>query len=122
MAMFSVTIRIDGNRRIKVYPEGGFDLEAFVDGPGWVLDTDADVPDSVIEVYLDRAGVAIQNAMAKLRPCCEHVCDDECRSFGCKARQCDVAEDVRQPGRCIDCGSFNTSDGICRDCRAKGGA
>ncbi len=50
-----VTIDISLNQRIIVYPEGGLDLEAYVPIIGWVNDNNADIPDHVVQSYINRA-------------------------------------------------------------------
>jgi hypothetical protein len=45
MKLQRIVINVDQKRRIVLHPEGGMDLEAFVEGPGWVLDNDAHVPE-----------------------------------------------------------------------------
>jgi hypothetical protein len=50
-----IILKIDKYRRIVINDIGGFDLEAHVDGIGWVLDNDADVSDHVIRSYLEQA-------------------------------------------------------------------
>lgn len=60
--MKSVVINVYGDRRIVITQTGGYDLEALVDGIGWVLDNDADIPDHVIEAHLKSAIKALQQA------------------------------------------------------------
>lgn len=61
-----ILINVDKNRRIRVYPEGGLDLECWIGGIGWVLDNEADIPDHVIASYLQEAHKAIKTAAAPL--------------------------------------------------------
>lgn len=32
-----------GRRRVVLYPTGGWEIEVHVKGPGWVIDTEADI-------------------------------------------------------------------------------
>ena len=50
-----IILHIDKYRRIRVYKEGGLDLEAFIPGIEWILDNDADIPDHVIDSYVIQA-------------------------------------------------------------------
>lgn len=50
-----ILLRIDDIRRIRVYKEGGLDLETHVKGIGWVLDNEADIADHVIDSYIFEA-------------------------------------------------------------------
>jgi len=50
-----ITLNVDKYRRIRIYREGGLDLEAFIPGIGWILDNDADIPDHVIDSYVVQA-------------------------------------------------------------------
>lgn len=61
-----VILQIDDSRRIKVHKEGGLDLEILVPGIGWVLDNDADIPNHVLESYLEVASISIDKALVKL--------------------------------------------------------
>lgn len=51
----TIVINVDRYRRIRVYKEGGLDLEAYVNGIGWVLHNDADIPDHVINSHVIKA-------------------------------------------------------------------
>ncbi len=66
--MKSLLVNVDAYRRIRLYPEGGLQLEAKVDGIGWILDNDAEVSDSVIGAYLETAIAIVQHAAENFRP------------------------------------------------------
>jgi len=51
----NVVVNVDCFRRLVLNPQGGMDLECYVEGIGWCLDNDAVVPDGVIEGHLARA-------------------------------------------------------------------
>jgi len=61
-----------GHTRIVVYPEGGFQVERFVSGPGWILDTDPMGPceddDARMHAILMDARAAIELAASKIEP------------------------------------------------------
>jgi hypothetical protein len=50
-----IIIKIDKYRRIAINSQSGLDIEAYVDGIGWVLDNEADIPDHVISGYIKQA-------------------------------------------------------------------
>ncbi len=49
--------------RVIVYREGGHEVEVFVDGPGWVLDTEDTIDAEVLQMFLSDA-VKILNMVA----------------------------------------------------------
>ena len=49
-----VIIQIDRYRRIILYEQKRLDLKIYIKGVGWVLDNDAEIPDHVIQGYLDK--------------------------------------------------------------------
>lgn len=61
--MIHIVIQVDNDRRIKVYKEGGLDLEFHIPGIGWVVDNDADIPGHVINSYLEMAEQALFHAI-----------------------------------------------------------
>ncbi len=48
MKPIRLEIHIHNGRRVVLYPEGGLELHVWVEGPGWVLDNDAEVPDYLL--------------------------------------------------------------------------
>lgn len=50
-----VIIKINQFWRIKANNMSGFDLEAYVEGIGWVLDNDNDVSDDILMLYINQA-------------------------------------------------------------------
>jgi hypothetical protein len=65
MKLKRVTINVDFDRRIQLYPEGGMDLECYVKGPGWVVDNDAEVSDSDLGDVLIQARNIIADKAAQ---------------------------------------------------------
>jgi hypothetical protein len=61
--MFRVTINIKGGKRINVYLEGGYCVETYVDGIGWVLD-DWDTDTNCDEIIV-KAGNLLNSVAAK---------------------------------------------------------
>ena len=62
MAIAQLIVRVDRHRRIKLYPEGGLALECYIEGPGWCVDNDADVSDTVVGAHLADALAILANA------------------------------------------------------------
>ena len=50
-----IILKVDKFRRLIINDQSGLDLESYVDGIGWVLDNDADVPDHVIRAHIEAA-------------------------------------------------------------------
>lgn len=50
-----IILKVDEDRRVVINKHGGLDLEAKVDGIGWVLDNEADIPDHVVDSYVHQA-------------------------------------------------------------------
>ena len=68
MQLQRITISVDHGRRVVLYPQGGWNLEAHVEGIGWVLDNDADVADELLADLLLQARNITADAAAKLCP------------------------------------------------------
>ncbi len=64
MPVLQVVVRVDEQRRIRLYAEGGLDMEAFVPDVGWVLDNQADVSDATLGAYLIDARNIVADAAA----------------------------------------------------------
>lgn len=62
MELRRIVIATHDRKRIVLYPEGGWDIECFVTGPGWVLDNDADI----MEPELSAAIVALFKRAAQV--------------------------------------------------------
>lgn len=62
MKLNRVIISVDHGRRIILYPEGGLNLEAYVNGPGWVLDNGAELPQGDFESLMGEVKKIVDNA------------------------------------------------------------
>lgn len=56
MNLRSIIINVDHKRRVVIDPEGGYDLEAWVKGIGWVIDNDAHCPDDMLSDLFEQTG------------------------------------------------------------------
>jgi hypothetical protein len=65
MAIQSIVVNVHSGARIVLHPQGGLDLEVYVDGPGWVLDNDADVSDYQLHTWLMESLRIVENAEHK---------------------------------------------------------
>lgn len=85
----NVVVNVDANRRLRVYPQGGCDMEARVEGIGWVLDNDAAVSDCVLQSYLDNAAAVLQLASSKLPAVCTEFTHprERCLCSACDGRR-----------------------------------
>ena len=50
-----ITLKVDDDRRVVINKHGGLDIETKVDGIGWILDNEADIPDHVVDSYVCQA-------------------------------------------------------------------
>ncbi len=68
MKLNRVMIHVDFGRRVRLYPEGGLELECWVDEFGWVMDNDADVADDQLADLLRQAAAVALASADKLTP------------------------------------------------------
>lgn len=50
-----IILKVDDDRRVVINKHGGLDLETKVNGIGWVLDNEADIPDHIVNGYVYQA-------------------------------------------------------------------
>ena len=66
--MHNIILNIDRQVRFTIFPEGGLEVEVFVDNLGWVLQSRNSTSDVIVYSYLKEASSLIMRAARKLGP------------------------------------------------------